>query len=455
MPTLNDFDEICIGERDVWSICLGENELWSNIQPTPVSVPPTKYLTFTSTGGNVLSMSHMNGNSPTMWYSLNGEDWFVWDYRKLIISNEHSVYIAGDNPNGISSYSDGSYPYSHFVIFGNGTVTCTGDVMSLINPYQDVLTIPCSYCFYHLFLGCTSLVTAPTLPATTLASHCYQGMFRHSGIVIPPSLPAVSLKVGCYEAMFYDCTALSTAPELHATIMKSDCYRYMFNGCTSLTIAPTLSSTSLASSCYSDMFNDCTSLTTAPELPATTLANWCYLNMFAGCTSLTTAPNLPAVTLAYCCYYQMFSGCTNLNYVKCLATDISATSCLNDWLSNVSSTGTFIKDPNMSDWSSGSSGIPSGWTVRNTDNYVKIDSSSSSSLQPVGRVIEVSTNYDTSDYTNNPPTIYLQDDTDLSDDFTVTWNSRTVAVLRVGKSILGRITFNDDTLPTSYTFNTH
>ena len=41
---------------------------------------------------------------------------------------------------------------------------------------------------------------------------------------------------------------------------------------------------------------------------------------------------LPATTLTDYCYYGMFNGCTNLNSVKCLATDIGANNCLNDWL---------------------------------------------------------------------------------------------------------------------------
>ena len=113
------------------------------------------------------------------------------------------------------------------------------------------------------------------------------------------------------------------------------------------------------------MFSGCTSLTTAPALPATTLANYCYLSMFAGCTSLTTAPALPATTLVTQCYSHMFSGCTNLNSVTCLATNISASSCTHNWLYNVSVTGTFTKAASMNDWTTGASGIPSGWTVVN------------------------------------------------------------------------------------------
>ena len=100
-------------------------------------------------------------------------------------------------------------------------------------------------------------------------------------------------------------------------------------------------------------------------MPATTLSNYCYYNMFNGCTSLITAPELPATTLASYCYKLMFNNCTNLNYIKCLATDISATDCTSLWVQGVSSqTGTFVKSSSMSSWTTGISGIPSGWTVQ-------------------------------------------------------------------------------------------
>ena len=129
-----------------------------------------------------------------------------------------------------------------------------------------------------------------------------------------------------------------------------------------------LPATTLAEQCYSSMFSGCTSLTTAPELPATTLANYCYGYMFYICTSLTTAPELPATTLAECCYRYMFDGCSKLNHITMLATNISASNCLSDWVSGVASTGTFIKNPNMTSLPTGTSGIPSGWTVQNYAN---------------------------------------------------------------------------------------
>ena len=60
----------------------------------------------------------------------------------------------------------------------------------------------------------------------------------------------------------------------------------------------------------------------------------------------------------------MFSDCTNLNYIKCLATNISAPSCTYFWVENVYNDGTFVKNPSMTSWDFGDSGIPSSWTIK-------------------------------------------------------------------------------------------
>ena len=87
--------------------------------------------------------------------------------------------------------------------------------------------------------------------------------------------------------------------------------------------------------------------------------------MFYGCSSLTTAPELPAKFLYSGCYEYMFYNCTNLNYIKCLAISISASNCTTNWVNGVASSGTFTKAASMSDWTTGSDGIPEGWTVQN------------------------------------------------------------------------------------------
>ena len=131
-----------------------------------------------------------------------------------------------------------------------------------------------------------------------------------------------------------------------------------------------LPATTLAERCYAYMFSGCTFLTTAPELPATTLAERCYQGMFSDCTNLAGAPGLPATTLAEDCYLHMFDGCTNLNYIKMLATDISADYCLYEWVRNVASTGTFVKSKDATWLELGDSGVPKGWTVITDDQLV-------------------------------------------------------------------------------------
>lgn len=104
-------------------------------------------------------------------------------------------------------------------------------------------------------------------------------------------------------------------------------------------------------------------------LPATILSEGCYMGMFYNST-IMTAPELPAPTLVYKCYKGMYQVCENLNYIKMLATDISAQDCFDSWVIEVASTGTFVKNPAMTTLPTATSynrhaGIPEGWTVIN------------------------------------------------------------------------------------------
>ena len=346
------------------------------------------YLKFTAEEDNS-TISLKSKTSPDIKYSLNGGDWTQWDYSAITLNIGDTVRMKGNNINGFNT-SDSSYNQFQMT----GKIGASGNIMSLLyeDDYEGKLTIPCDYCFCRMFLGCTALTTAPELPATTLVGGCYIGMFSNcTSLTVAPKLPATTLAIGCYQVMFSGCSTLTNAPELPATTLVGYCYGRMFQGCSSLTNAPELPATTLTDSCYSGMFYGCTSLTNAPELPATTLANYCYVDMFYDCTSLTTAPlvlpattladncyigmfyncrsltnapELPATILAKYCYQYMFSGCTNLNYIKMLATNIRADYCLDGWVNGVSSTGTFVKDPNMTSLPTGDSGIPTGWTVQ-------------------------------------------------------------------------------------------
>lgn len=252
--------------------------------------------------------------------------------------------------------------YLYFTDSGdNARYRILGDIRALWS-YDDLeAPMPRRAC-YRMFEDCTHLrsVTGLQMPTTSLSEYCYMRMFR-------------------------GCTLLSTVPVLPATEMTSNCYRGMFYGCTSLTTGPELSSTSLADYCYREMFYGCTSLTAAPSLPALVLATSCYDRMFRGCTSLTTAPDLPAPVLVGTCYDSMFRDCSSLNYIKCLATDISATNCTANWVNGVAATGTFVAADGMTDWVVDSvNGIPIGWSgspyVPVTGGYVTLLANSRSTV---------------------------------------------------------------------------
>ena len=180
------------------------------------------------------------------------------------------------------------------------------------------------------------------------------------------------------QQMFMGCTALTGAPQFPGgfDILFTNCYEEMFRDCTSLVNGPTilpldrstqgLVDTALGNYCYRRMFQGCTSLVNAPVLPASNyMTAECYAYMFMGCTSLVNAPDLLSIsTNSSDCYKYMFKDCTSLSYIKCTATANYWLDC-DYWTQNVSSTGTFVKAASATQWPSGESGIPTGWTVVN------------------------------------------------------------------------------------------
>jgi len=263
---------------------------------------------------------------------------------------------------GSSAWNSGDY-----FAAANCTFSVKGNIMSLINSTNYSGLTSAAY-FDGLFKECTGVTDASKLllPATNLTDGGYGQMFyKCTNLRAAPKLPATTLSESCYSYMFYSCTTLTQAPVLPATTMQTECYKGMFGFCTGLTAAPELPARTLANDCYWDMFVACHSLTLAPELPATTLATFCYQGMFKSCDSLTESPVLPARILVGNCYKEMFYDCYNLSAVTCLATSVSATNCTDQWLSGagyyVEGTRKFITR-SSTNWTTGTSGIPSGWT---------------------------------------------------------------------------------------------
>ena len=329
--------------KEPW-LSLTEENMEVNYNKSKLIDFSTEPLTFNIVSDGTINWTVLGSSAKTIEYKVNDNEWASITSNTgssaptITVNSGDKVQFRGNN----AQYCDGNSSYN---MFSGSTAEfeVEGNIMSLINSenFATLTTLESGFTFVRLFSDCTGLTSAENLilPATTLAYYCYGGMFL-------------------------GCTSLTTAPKLPAMTLADYCYAMMFHGCTSLTTAPKLPATTLAGYCYNYMFQGCTKLITAPALPATTLTEACYVSMFAGCTSLTTAPELPATTLAYGCYASMFQDCASLNYIKCLATDISAPDCTNYWVYGVASTGTFIKAAGMASWTTGASGIPSGWTVQ-------------------------------------------------------------------------------------------
>ena len=280
---------------------------------------------------------------------------------------------------------------------------------SVVN--AENLVLPASgvteHCYHNMFADCTSLVSAPELPAITAEGtaysqtpdgrYAYCGMFSGcTSLVNAPS--TISLDKFYYfshSQMFAGCTSLEAAPEiLTSGDAASHCCYAMFNCCTSLTDVPSMNIGKTSEYCFAGMFNNCKSLSATPEINYIESSsggdyNYSFMSMFegctslrevlikiprimsqstcdsmfAGCTSLTSSPLLPAQNLGQYCYQAMFYGCTNLSEITCLATSISAQGCTNLWVVGVAPRGNFIKYPYMSSWQVNQNGIPSGWTI--------------------------------------------------------------------------------------------
>jgi hypothetical protein len=269
-------------------------------------------LTLTAlTAGSKVTLNKVGSPPAVLLEYSTGGAWATYTIGTEITLASAGDYIKfrGDN----STFSTTTNYYYQFVM--SGTIAASGNVMSLVDSSCKSLTIPCDYCFRYLFRYCSSLTTAPALPATTLATECYYAMFQ---------------------------------------------------GCTALTTAPALPATTLATGCYRGMFYYCSSLTTAPALPAMTLETYCYYQMFFNCSSLTTAPALPAMTLETNCYREMFYNCTKLSSIEVSFTSWGAQTSYQtlDWVANVASSGTFTKPAALAT-EYGTSNIPTGWTVIN------------------------------------------------------------------------------------------
>ena len=188
-------------------------------------------------------------------------DWINWStytiWSTITLSNLLDKIYFRNKSETDTNFSKDGVNYYWFVM--SWSISWSWDINYLLN--KNSTNTLSSNCYRFLFKGCSSLVSAPELPATTLDELCY-------------------------ASMFMQCSGLISTPELPATTLAISCYYYMFNSCTSLVNISEFKATNLAKSCCFNMFGDCTNLEKIPKLPATTLAQTCYGSMFSWCSKI-------------------------------------------------------------------------------------------------------------------------------------------------------------------------
>ena len=149
-------------------------------------------------------------NAISLETSMDGNTWtdYSWTNKAgdtLTLANiGDKVYMRAKTENQtIGSSLSKSYK---FVM--TGKIAASGNIQTLLKADGSRTDAP-KYCYCGIFSSCSSLTTAPELPATTLA-------------------------LGCYYSMFAGCTSLTTAPALPATTLVDYCYSNMFSYCSNL-----------------------------------------------------------------------------------------------------------------------------------------------------------------------------------------------------------------------------
>ena len=197
-------------------------------------------LKFSSDGNFVLSTSDRFWDGTLQYSTDNGNNWSTWDGSQLSGTASQPVYLRGINNAQIAGDNCIGWTFTGKY--------CTGNIETLLD-YQAVIngqhpTMNDNGCFANMFYGCSSLITPPSLPATTLAEGCYNFMFNGcTSLTTVPKLPATILTDRCYNRMFYSCTFIKLSTS------KTGIYQYEYR-------IPTNGTGTTATYALTDMFTN-------------------------------------------------------------------------------------------------------------------------------------------------------------------------------------------------------
>lgn len=324
------------------------------------------YFTIETLSAGTVIIQLINGdgteNPGTIYYWINSVPNAARDnYDGSIVPSGTPQYIRvnGSNPSvgtiirlyrpetTACCFGDGGDNGSYIRIHGTAETKVSGNMASLIGFNE---TIPAA-CFRYMFYS-GNIVDASELelPWTTLSEWCFGRMFNNTKLIEPPYLPATTLADSCYRLMFRNCTALKK-------ICRMACKNLVFAS-------------------HYGMYQLCTALEKVTIPLFDTYANQALAFMFNGCSGLKElVVECPEVLSTQHMFYCLAGSCMNLERFTCLAKSSTA-NCTQSWLGNDASyaaeNATFIKHPDATFWTTDStSGIPTGWTVKNMNPQVQ------------------------------------------------------------------------------------
>ncbi len=233
------------------------------------------------------------GWNGTMEYST-GDGWttipnILTKPNAALVGGKYVVYLRGTG-NTVVTGAAGSN--NGIRLKGTGTFDISGNIMTLLD-----------------------YATAAT--NKTVGNNAFTGLFAYlstdtnnnnNNIVSAPTLPATTIGDSAYKEMFSKCSSLKSAPSLAFESVGSYACESMFNGCTALEGVPSFTFTSISVGCFKLMFNGCSNLICVSEDPGAgsatfvtpnveTKTNW-SLSMFAN-TSTETTVVTPALNTTY------------------------------------------------------------------------------------------------------------------------------------------------------------
>ncbi|MGM9767608.1 MAG: fimbrillin family protein [Candidatus Cryptobacteroides sp.] len=239
----NDFLTLKEGKSYTINLHVGDDTLelgditvsdWGNLDSEEIILP---YITFSAQEEQVFKMDFASfygevfslGENEYFEYSIGDGNWVRFTTTVSDIAfggGKGNLRLRGKSSKGTASSLDG--PGTTISFSNEVPVRCTGDIRTLIDyeRYKTVSTKDARFCM--LFKKCTSLTTAPELPATDLAEFCYADMFSQCSKLSTVKMLATNVEANrCLHSWLSGSGTSATSRTL--TLANADIYDLIYD----------------------------------------------------------------------------------------------------------------------------------------------------------------------------------------------------------------------------------